>query len=321
MKTRSPRRPLPLIIYHFAFVICLPGVGCNLIGPRPEAPDAKAPPVPTEITRKPTGYDLADYLNKQAGLLQSIQTNDLTISVWAQGSSVGLDGGTLLCQKPRYFKLVGKKFGSQEVLVGSNDERFWFYVKRDPSDALFHCTHTEYANGSSAELPFPFQPEWVLEALGMGHIDPDGPLRVEEDRATFKLIEDGKLRGQPIRKVTVFHKGAASLTGNQPQVKARQMYDATNDRLICQATVKSVRRTRLNRTDAAGKPVYATCPQIIKLEWPGQDTTLELDLGQVQVNRQLELDAFRMPRLGSRQVDLARDRPAGRSGIVPARFR
>jgi hypothetical protein len=104
-------------------------------------------------------------LNNQAALLQSIDTRDLSITVRAQGNSVSLDG-TLLCQKPRFFKLVGKKLGSQEVLVGSNEERFWFYVKRDPSDALFHCSYTDFDKG--VELPYPFEPEWVVEALGIG---------------------------------------------------------------------------------------------------------------------------------------------------------
>ena len=53
---------------------------------------------------------------------------------------------------------------------------------------------------------------------------------------------------------------------------------------------------------------------------PAQETELVLDLGRAQVNRQLTMDAFQMPRLGSKQVDLARDRPTGR-GVVPARFR
>jgi hypothetical protein len=315
MTARKANGRLSIGILTSAF--CILSAGCNLFGPRPEPPDAKAPPVPTGAMRTPSAVELVDYLNREAGYLQSIQTSDLTIDVRAQGNAVGLDGGTLLCQKPRYFKLVGKKFGSQEVLVGSNDERFWFFVKRDPSDALYHCSHTEYANGSSAELPFPFQPEWVLEALGMGQLDPGGSFRVDEDKTTFRLIEDSRLRGQPITKVTVFYKGGAQ--GNQPQVKARMMYDA-QDRLICQATVKSVTRIPVDRASAGSRAAVATCPRVIKLEWPAQDTTLELDLGRVQINRQLEMQAFQMPRLGGRQVDLARDRPTGR-GVVPARFR
>jgi hypothetical protein len=292
--------------------LCLLAMGCNIFRARPEPPDAKAPPVPVGDTGKPTSEQLVRYLNNQAATLQSIETRDLTVDVRAPGVSVGLDGGSLMCQKPRYFRMVGKKFGSQEVLVGSNDERFWFYVKRDPQDALYHCSYTDFDKGA-VELPFPFEPEWVLEALGMAQVG-GGSTKVEEDKATYRLIENTTLRGRPVRKETVFYKGTAR--GDQPQVKARMMYDEQN-RLICMATIKSVTRIPLERGPNT-RSVSVTCPQMIKLEWPAQETELILDLGRVKVNDRLSMEAFQMPRLGSREVDLGRDRPTGR--VVPARF-
>ena len=311
MKTSTYIRRLSFCIFPFAF--CVVASGCNLFGARPEPPDAKAPPIPNGGTRIPTSDELVSYLNREASRLQSIDTRDLSIDVRAQGTSVSLDSGSLLCQKPRYFKLVGKKFGSQEVLVGSNEERFWFYVKRDPSDALFHCSYTDF-DGGAIDLPFPFEPEWVLEALGMGTLSPNSSYRVDEDKSTYRLIETTTLRGQKVRKVTVFHKGMAR--DNQPQVKARMMYDA-KDRLICAATIKSVSRIPVDH----GSQAFVTCPQVIKLEWPAQQTELILDLGRAKVNGQLAMESFQMPRLGSKQVDLGRDRPTGRGGVVPARYR
>jgi hypothetical protein len=306
MKTATYRR-FTFCMLPVAFMIA---AGCNLIGPRPEPKDAKAPAVPTGQVGKPTPEQLVGYLNGQSAMLSSIDTRDLTIDVRAQGNAVGLDGGSLMCQKPRFFRLVGKKFGSQEVLVGSNEDRFWFYVKRDPSDALFHCSYTDFEKGA-VDLPFPFEPEWVLEALGMATIG-QGTMRVDEDKNTFRLIEETKLRGKDVSKVTVFYKGKAYQ--DQPQVKARMMYDSKK-RLICAATVKSVTRI----PDPDGKVV--TVPQVIKLEWPAQDTELILDLGKMKINERLSMESFQMPRLGSKQVDLGRDRPTGRSGVVPARFR
>src|SRR5512145_2144761 len=103
MKARIPLLRIRFRIFHFAFIICLLATGCNIFGPRPEPPDAKAPPVPTGHFDTPTPELLVKYLNNQAALLQSIQTTDLTLDVRSQGNGVGLDGGTLLCHKPRYF--------------------------------------------------------------------------------------------------------------------------------------------------------------------------------------------------------------------------
>lgn len=314
MKTLSRCRPAFRILPS-AFLVCaLMGAGCGLIRARPERPDAKAPAAPTVDNGVPTPEQLTRYLNSQAGLLQSIESRDLSIDIRAPGANVGLDGGSLLCQKPRYFRLIGKKFGSQEVLVGSNEERFWFFVKRDPSDALFHCSYSDFEKGL-IDLPFPFEPEWVLEALGMGTVDPNGKFRVEENKNTYVLIEDTNLRGRKIRKETVFYKGTAK--GDQPQVKTRTMFDDRN-KIICMATIKTVTRIPVDRGPNA-KSAVVVCPQSIKLEWPAQETELILELGRVQVNERLAMDSFQMPRLGSKQIDLGRDRPTSRSGVMPAR--
>jgi hypothetical protein len=149
----------------------------------------------------------------------------------------------------------------------------------------------------------------------MAQVGPSSSMRVEDDKSTYRLIEESSLRGKPVTKVTVFYKGTAR--GEQPQVKQRMMYD-NQKRLICAATIKSVSRIPLERGNGAA-PVYVTCPQIIKLEWPAQDTELILDLGKMTVNQRLSMEAFQMPRLGSREVDLGRDRPTGR--VVPANYR
>jgi hypothetical protein len=296
-----------------AFCILLGG--CNIFRARPEPPDAKAPVVPTGAVGKPTPEQLVSYLNSQASNLHSIESHDLQIDVRAPGVSVNLDGGSLMCQKPRYFRLTGKKLGMQQVLVGSNKDRFWFYVKQDPSDALYHCSYTDFEKGA-VDLPFPFEPEWVLEALGMSEITPSKSMKVDEDKTTYRLIEETTLRGKQVRKVTIFYKGNAR--GDQPQVKSRTLYDS-QDKVICAATIKTVTRIPLERGPNV-KPVYVVCPQIVKLEWPAQQTELILDLGRMKVNERLSMEAFQMPHLGSRQVDLGRDRPTGR-GVVPAQYR
>jgi hypothetical protein len=287
---------------------------CNLFRPKPEAPDAKAPPVPTGNVTKPTPERLVRYLNAQASRIDSIEARDVSLTARAQGSSPPTLDGTLLVKKPRFFKLTGKFLGSQEVLVGSNDERFWFYIPR-AQDALYHCSYTDFEKG--VDLPFPFDPEWVLEALGMAQIGTGGAMRVDEDKTTYRLVEESTLHGQKVRKVTVFYKGPAER--DQPQVKARVVYD-DRDKVICMATIKSVSRLLVDK-DADGRPVYATVPQAIKLEWPAQDTELVLDLGKVKINGQLSMESFQMPHTGARQVDLGRDRPTGRGVVPAARFR
>src|SRR5687767_3693656 len=109
MKARTPKRRFSFRIYHLAFIICaLLGTGCNLFMPRPEPPDAKAPPVPSGQFDTPKPEMLVSYLNREADKLQSIDTRDLAITVRSQGNSPPSLDGTLLVQQPRYLKMVGK---------------------------------------------------------------------------------------------------------------------------------------------------------------------------------------------------------------------
>ena len=294
-------------------VLALAGSGCNLF-PKPAKHDDVPPPLPTSgDDRKPSAEQLIGYLNRQADQLESIETRSLDIDVDAMGSKVSLDG-SLSCQKPRNFKLVGRKLGMEQVLVGSNADRFWFYVKQDKSQALYHCSYTDFEKG--VDLPYPFDPEWVLEALGMAHITAGDGTKVEEDRTHYKLIEETTLRGQKVKKVTVFHKGNAR--DSQPQVVSRAMVDSATGKAMCTAVIKEVSRLPAERGDGL-PPRYILCPRVIQLEWPQQDTKMTLDLGKMRVNQRIDPDQFEMPAVGSKQVDLGKYRPAGR--VVPAGYR
>jgi hypothetical protein len=299
----------------FACCLCLLA-GCQLFRPRPEPPDAKAPTGPVGDTSKITVERMVKYLNAQAERVDSIEARDITVTAKSQGNSPPTLDGTLLVQKPRYFKVTGKFLGSQEMLLGSNQERFWFYVPR-MQDALMHCSYTDFEKGR-VELPFPFDPDWVLEALGMAQIPEDATRKVEFDdkTRTVRLIEDATLHGQRVKKVTVCY--TVTTDRNVPQVKSRIVYNEQG-RVICMATTKSVTRIPVKARD--GSTVYATVPQVVKLEWPALETELVLDLGKVKINGQLPMESFQMPQVGAKQVDIGRDRPAGRSGVVPARFR
>src|SRR4029078_5880788 len=72
----------------------------------------------------------------------------------------------MVCKKPGNFKLVASVVGNQAVDLGSNDQEFWFWISKAEPPYLFHCSYNDFARGG-VRLPFPFQPEWVMEALGM----------------------------------------------------------------------------------------------------------------------------------------------------------
>ncbi|MCX7666906.1 MAG: hypothetical protein N2112_15340, partial [Gemmataceae bacterium] len=217
----------------------------------------------------------------------------------------------IICDKPRRFSLVGRSALGTEVIAGSNEERFWFWVKRDPSNALFHCSYEDFEKG--VDLPFPFQPEWVLEVLGMAPLGSAEKFILQEDTLgkdrILRLTEQITFQGQPAKKVISMYRDNA--TGNAPQVFERAIYDKSG-KLITSAKIKEVHRLRSN-SGRGDYPTTVVVPKYIVLDYPAFDTKLTLIIGDPQVNVPTDASDFTLPRVGSKTVDL------GKNGLPTSR--
>jgi hypothetical protein len=282
------------------------------------APFKPPAPVPTSTVKEsdatPTSADLVRYLNQESRKIDSIEVNRLDLDAKQQNQGGGLSG-YMACQKPRNFRMTGKAIGSPEVDFGSNDQEFWFWIKRASPPGLYHCTYTDFQDPAKAvRLPFPFQPEWVLEALGMADYGP--PDRAAETftveskpatngrPATFQLVQKTTSpQGQPIRKVTVFNRNPV-IPGREPQVMGHYVFDA-NNKVVCFATVNRV------KVDERTGLVY---PYKVHLEWPTEQVQLDLTLDGVAMNPQLGQNAKLFTRPAIKDVktyDLAYRPPTG----------
>src|SRR5262245_13479521 len=168
----------------------------------------KSPPPPPMLSanEKPTpDLLIRNVLNKNADLVRSLDVRDLEMDITGNGQSVGVSGN-LYCQQPRNFHLRAKVLGNPVTSLGSNDQEFWYWIKENKPPDLYHCSYTDLARGG-VRLPFPVQPEWVMEALGMDHYDASrGNFSVQMRGATFELIEQTvSQENQPIKKVIVFN--------------------------------------------------------------------------------------------------------------------
>ncbi|HEY8505863.1 MAG TPA: hypothetical protein VIL46_14860 [Gemmataceae bacterium] len=242
------------------------------------------PPVP--LAQLPQPADLVRYLNNEAAKVQSIEARNLDIQTRVKGRWVPALDGWMVCEKPKNFRLAAKKFGPQ-VDLGSNDREFWFWVKEGPQDAsgrtyLFYCSYEDFEKG--VQMPFPFQPEWVLQALGMAEYDPNGNYTVEQKGGTLELIEETTSQGQPIRKVTVFNARTISPPGYQgmPQVVGHIVRNAQGQ-VISKATISRV-GTTVN--PASGEPIVY--PREVQLEWPAEQLTMRLSLDDVILNGSID---------------------------------
>lgn len=220
-------------------------------------------------TPPPNAEDLVAYLNANANLIQSIRCPvELTAS---QGiKSVPLKG-QMACDKPRNFRMKASLFGKDFVDIGSNDKEFWFWMNEGQDPVVAHCSYEDLET-KQVRLPFPFQPEMLVAALGMANYDPRGNYDVKRNKEGN--VEMGETvvnsAGKTLKKVTIFY--GAQVSAPEPQVLAHKIYDDKGT-LLCEALID---RTILDRATNAVLPVRMT------IRLPQEKTVLSLNMRDIQ---------------------------------------
>ena len=282
-------------------------LGCDPLSPRPK------PPVNIQMSKDQVGPPSADnlvtYLNKQADRLAVIESTDVSLVAHVNKSRMPGLTGFMVCEKPRNFRLTGDAIGTQYVDIGSNGDKFWFWVK-DGDSPLYYCSYTDYEKG--VQLPLPFQPEWVVQALGMAKYDPAKQYRMEVKGGTYELIENATVQGKAVRKITVFSAGPIT-DQSQPRVVGHVVQDAQTGKVICKATIRRMRYASYRTPEGETSVGY---PSDVLLEWPAEQLTMTLKIGKATVNERITNEAssryFTLPNWqGIKAVDLARFRPSG----------
>src|SRR5207253_1972708 len=116
---------------------------------------------------------------------------------------------------------------TQVADLGSNNEEFWFWLSKAPKPYQYYCSYEDLKKGVPY-LPIPFQPEWIMETLGLGPYGPVERYQLESDdkTQTLRLVEMARSpQGTPLRKVIVMK--ARETKAPEPQVTHYLLIDET----------------------------------------------------------------------------------------------
>jgi hypothetical protein len=254
---------------------------------------------------RPTTAQLVEYLNQNARQLQSVECMDVDLDCKVGHQPFGLQA-KMACQKNRNFRLIATAVGNPQADMGSNEQEFWFWIAKNDPPYLYYCSYADLARPGMS-LPFPFQPEWIMEAFGMAECDPAGNYTVNMGRGTYELVQQSvSPQGQPVQKVTVF---AAGRNAKFP-VRAHLLLDAKGKE-ICSAQI----------TDAQSIGGVIV-PTKVVLSWPEQRMELKMKLNGPAVNRLDQTSASRLftrPALqGVQTFDMARPPESAVTQVRPA---
>ncbi|HEX3996977.1 MAG TPA: hypothetical protein VHX65_00325 [Pirellulales bacterium] len=220
--------------------------------------------LPTALPPTPTLLQITDYVNSNSALVRSDYSAGRLAVPGAPSIPV-----TLALEGPLRFRLkASTAITGSEVDIGSNDELFWFWAKRQQPPALYFCRHDQFF-ASSARSILPVEPEWIVEAIGLPRIDPSeqprGPLPVGANRLEIRSVRRGP--AGDLTKTTVVD----ARTG---VVLEQHLYDARGTRIASSFT------SQHHRDPISG----AVLPREIEIQCPTTQLDLHLSLDEMQVN-------------------------------------
>jgi hypothetical protein len=296
---------------HFLFPlvllsVVLPGCAWTRFNLRPD-PTAFGPRTPCKLPANPTAEDLVLVINQNVDRLHSWRAGRVKLRANHMPLTLEAD---LAVEKGRHLRLVVRHAlgGGDELDLGCNDDIFWFWARRQKPSAVMYASHDQLDEVRD-NLQIPFEPDWLMEALGVAPIAAEGVTLepITGTRSTAWLVSHHTLpNGRSIRK-------AITVDMCHGRVMEHSLWDSATGKRIAHAEFSN------HRIDQATGIVM---PHHIKLDWPQADLSLAFDLGPVEINPSgLPERIWDMPHPPGYPVmnltDVARGPHAG-AGVQPA---
>lgn len=228
-------------------------------------------PAPLALRPDSTVDEVVAHLNSNSSRIQAWQADRVKVS--ARGAPFS-GAATIKVERPKNLRVrVAGGLNTPMVDIGSNSEEYWFWNRESEEKLVFVAYHDEETiEQRQQRFPVPFEPEWVMEALGVSPIDP-AEVRLEpgaQGSNTLLLVsERTSPRGRPMQKIT-------EVDLRQGCVRQHVLRDE-HGQLVARAVLSGYVPDRNTR---------AMLPTRIDFEWPQANLNMTMQLGQIEVNPQ-----------------------------------
>ncbi len=213
----------------------------------------------------PSLEQVIEVVNRNNSQIHAFNTSQAALS----GAGFPTLRANVAFERPGRFRLRADLLTATEIDVGSNEELFWVWIKRNPTRGVFFCRRDQFA-GSRMRQMVPIEPDWLVEAFGVNEIDPrlphQGPFPLDGNRLEIRTIRETP-QG-PTTKVTI-------LDAARGWILEQRLHDAQG-RMIASSVTSQHRQDPLTGL---------FMPSQVSINCPAAQFSMRLDLGKVRINQ------------------------------------
>ena len=240
--------------------------GCGWL--RSFRPVSMGPQAPMVINETATLDQVMGAVNSNTARVQSYNSSAAGIS------TPGLPAlrANVVASGQRQFRLRADTIlTGPEVDLGSNDQEFWFWMKRSQPPALYFSNHEQFAN-SAVRSVLPIEPTWLVEALGMMYFTTEaqhsGPRVVRPGQ--LEIRSDVQRPSGALVKITV-------VDATRAWVLEQHVYNAQGERIA----------SAVGRNHRFDPTTQVSLPTLVDVQIPQAELNLRIDVSDYQINRMM----------------------------------
>ena len=259
------------VLLTFATVICLLSAsGATCQRQMMVNPFATGPVAPQILAENAPREQIIAAINQNSSRIRSLTATGASITV-PDMLGLPLLSGNIAAERPGRFRLTaGTAVSGQEIDLGSNDELFWIWIRRNQPPGVYFCRHDQFANSNIRQM-MPVEPSWLLAALGMVDIDPatviDGPTPAADGNVELRTWMPSS--SGTLQRVLL-------IDGRRGLVSGQYVYDQGGKTLLASAVAESQRYDPVQQVST---------PQVVSIRLPTANIALKINLGNVQINQ------------------------------------
>ena len=250
------------------------------------------PPPPVAFQGMPSIDEVAAVVNR-TDIIREISTNSASVDVLTM--NLPKLRATLNLRRDRDFRMRASLpvVMGAGLDMGSNNELFWFEVPEGMSKKLYYARHDQYRQNLNHAI-LPVDPTWIIDALGLVHIDPSTVVAGPVQRPDGKLeIRSTMMTPSGMYQRVCFIEPSAGYVTNQflyePGGKLIANSIASNHEYHQDVQCALPHTVEVHLSPAVGPPLG-----------------MKLEIGSYAINQLLSGDPhlFTMPQTASEAVDL-----------------